>query len=109
MLVAWLSMANPARDHPADYARTYHGNICADGWNSPSSGSGTCSHHGGIAKRAGYDYVYPNRVDELDSMYGKHNWSLGSLLIGPPLAVSVLFMKLRRRKPMNPFETGAKL
>lgn len=22
--------------------------VCADGWRSPSSGQGTCSHHGGI-------------------------------------------------------------
>ena len=30
---------------------------CADGWESPSSGSGTCSHHGGIA--GGSSGYYP--------------------------------------------------
>lgn len=31
---------------------------CNDGWESPSSGSGTCSHHGGIA--GGSSGYYPN-------------------------------------------------
>jgi hypothetical protein len=28
-------------------SRALAGTLCTDGWNSPSSGSGTCSHHGG--------------------------------------------------------------
>jgi len=31
---------------------------CADGWESPSTGSGTCSHHGGIAENLS-SYVSP--------------------------------------------------
>ncbi len=30
------------------------GSVCADGWVSSSSGSGTCSHHGGVSKGTAY-------------------------------------------------------
>jgi hypothetical protein len=29
---------------------SFAGSTCADGWQSPSEGSGACSHHGGFAK-----------------------------------------------------------
>jgi len=35
---------------------------CNDGWESPSSGSGTCSHHGGIA----YNSYYPPQKDKFE-------------------------------------------
>ena len=34
------------------------GTLCNDGWVSPSSGSGTCSHHGGIAEPFGIPSTY---------------------------------------------------
>jgi len=38
-----LSLALLCRD-------SFAGSTCADGWQSPSTGSGACSHHGGFAK-----------------------------------------------------------
>lgn len=35
------------------------GAICEDGWNSESTGSGTCSHHGGVGKWK-YKYWFNN-------------------------------------------------
>lgn len=35
------------------------GSLCSDGWVSPSTGSGTCSWHGGIA--SGLSYLYPTK------------------------------------------------
>jgi len=48
--VATLNLP-PANTTPADTSSlsTSGGSTCADGTHSPSTGSGTCSHHGGIA------------------------------------------------------------
>ncbi len=32
------------------FISTADATTCADGWESPSTGRGTCSHHGGIAR-----------------------------------------------------------
>ena len=44
-----------------------HATTCADGWESPSTGRGTCSHHGGIA-RGGY-YASSSRVQTPKYLY----------------------------------------
>lgn len=37
----------PATAIPAPFIGSLGGTLCSDGWLSPSSGRGTCSHHGG--------------------------------------------------------------
>jgi hypothetical protein len=52
-------------DYPI-YSKVIDGAVCVDGWRSNSTGSGTCSHHGGvdyyvyINKRTGYHNSKPN-------------------------------------------------
>ena len=40
-------------------ASAFAGSLCNDGWVSPSTGPGTCSHHGGIAGGGSY-YIPPH-------------------------------------------------
>jgi hypothetical protein len=40
-------------------ASAFAGSLCNDGWVSPSTGPGTCSHHGGIAGGGSY-YIPPS-------------------------------------------------
>lgn len=39
----------PYEPYEPEYQGYSYGSICNDGWHSPSTGSGTCSWHGGIA------------------------------------------------------------
>jgi hypothetical protein len=59
----------PVRPDPLDEwftrmaSSTFLGYVCSDGWRSPSTGRGTCSHHGGIKwarwSRNGSEVVCP--------------------------------------------------
>ena len=40
-------------------ASAFAGSLCNDGWVSPSTGPGTCSHHGGVAGGGSY-YIPPS-------------------------------------------------
>jgi hypothetical protein len=45
--------------------------VCADGWISNSTGSGTCSHHGGIAPSVVYDTTERRKPVSAFEMYSK--------------------------------------
>jgi hypothetical protein len=50
LIAVSLLTGKPILSGCAEPNRTPEGNIiCNDGWVSPSEGSGTCSHHGGIS------------------------------------------------------------
>jgi hypothetical protein len=55
-LIAWSSFVAPAlglTSHGQPGAR--YGAICRDGWRSTATGSGACSHHGGVDHWLVYD------------------------------------------------------
>jgi hypothetical protein len=60
------------------------GAICNDGWRSHSTGSGTCSWHGGVDH-----YLDPNEID-----IGKTTF-----LIIISIIVLIIFIKISRQKP----------
>lgn len=47
-VVSQMGMSATATD-AKEYASSYTGSVCADGWKSTSTGPGTCSWHGGVA------------------------------------------------------------
>jgi hypothetical protein len=67
------------------------GAICTDGWISPSTGRGTCSHHGGVKYWA----------TEIRGA-GEHGWFVYSvvplLAIGGFIAIPVIFFFMQERR-----------